>query len=168
MPSGQLDEKNKVKEVAIDFSERWKTHVGFPRRDRSGGGYFGNIGENCWATNPDKDPKASSQLITKIKKEANKQDATISESYDKIKGRELHFDGGTTWSIHQLLTLAFGTGGSAWVFLKFVKPLILQWLKNRGGRSVMIKSGDHEIIVTGSNDIDKAVAALKALEANSS
>ncbi|HEX6368541.1 MAG TPA: hypothetical protein VF006_06405 [Longimicrobium sp.] len=74
-----------------------------------------------------------------------------------------HFDGSDATHVLVHVSLVFG-GGKAFVdFLKFAQPLVLQWLKNRGGRSITIKANGNSIRVTGVNDLSQAVAAIERL-----
>ena len=66
----------------------------------------------------------------------------------------------TTYTIVAAATTAFVA------FLKYVSPLLREWLRNRGSRSLRIKSGDKEIEFKGSlsdKDIEKGLATLQAL-----
>jgi hypothetical protein len=96
-----------------------------------------------------------------------KQDIEISERIDAIAdwyGRVTHpnaaghfFDPGT-------LTLLLGSGGVAVAFIRAARDVIVQWLKNRAGRSFSIELDGVSINVRGSADIDAVLARLEERE----
>ena len=55
-------------------------------------------------------------------------------------------------------------GGGAAVLIKAVKDLLLQWLKNKGTRTIQIQKGDVSVSVTGENDFQKALEMVERLK----
>ncbi|HEX8148008.1 MAG TPA: hypothetical protein VF591_12580 [Pyrinomonadaceae bacterium] len=143
-------------EVTIQLTQRWETHAGFDRHKAE---------ETYWTTYEDVDPRTSSSLKEKIKKAAKKEHAIFSEKADSYRRTGVHsVDGGHTLVSWETLNIIFGTTGAAFGFLRFVKPIILEWIKNSSNRSVTIKKGDLEIRISGTNDIDKALKAIQELK----
>lgn len=71
-----------------------------------------------------------------------------------------HFDGGITYSITQTLVALGGVGAIAGL-LKAAQPMIVQWLKNRAGRTIKVKHGTTTIEV---GTVEQLETTLKALE----
>lgn len=76
-----------------------------------------------------------------------------------IQGRR-NFDGGTTFTLTETL-LALGGVGAIAGLLRAAQPMIVQWLKNRGGRGIKVKNGKSTIEV---DTVEQLEAALKLLE----
>lgn len=50
------------------------------------------------------------------------------------------------------------------IFLKYMRDLLLQWLENRGGRSMTIEVDSMKITVTGAVDVDRALTVLRKMQ----
>jgi len=62
------------------------------------------------------------------------------------------------------IAISIATLGGGTVFLKMSRDVLIQWLKNRAGRSITLKRGDTSVILHGINDVDAAIATMNELE----
>ena len=114
---------------------------------------------------PDDDLAQSQQLTTEMEKVARNNDGEIRHDSERLDDSDIRFlEGITPATIIDTITILFGTGGAAYAFIETVRPIVIQWMKNRSSRSVTVKKGNLEIKIEGSGDLDKAVKALKVIE----
>ncbi|WNJ17863.1 effector-associated constant component EACC1 [Pontibacter sp. G13] len=100
-----------------------------------------------------------------FKAEAEAQDAEIEHVTKHLgTGSARNFDGGMDTNVLQTLSIIFGSGGLALAYLAALKPLIVEWLKNRNGRTMRIKKGEVEIELKGLQDFEEAITVLKRLD----
>jgi len=72
-----------------------------------------------------------------------------------------HFYGGGFIEHWEHIQTAFATTAAAGAFLGAAKGWLLQWLKNKGNRSVKFKKGDLEIQVHGTDDIARILKTIE-------
>lgn len=145
-------EKNLSKDtvIRIEFHDSYTHHLGL--RDES---------STYWPE--DANPGVSYSLIKSIKEEAGKLDAEISEdtkSYEPPVKKQ-YFDMGFDIEYIEYLKILFGSGGALLAYLKVIRPIIVQWMKNRAGRSAEVEVGDIKVKIKGSNDVDKVITLLE-------
>jgi hypothetical protein len=151
--------------LQVDLMDENTVHMGM---DRSTGEPV-----HTESRGPDANADESVQLRGRIEAEAQSAGGTVErESITRHEGgpgggsaRRNYFDGGFDTTMIEHCALMFGSGGAGIVFLKTAGPALVQWLKNRGSRSVRIKYGDAEVSLTGTNDISTAIEAIEKLAA---
>ena len=115
----------------------------------------------------DENPAQSRSNLDQLKNLALQNGASLEHKKEDREpfAKKDHFDSG--YDILRAVEWAFTfvAGGGAVGVLAAAKPYILGWLTNRTGRSVKIKRGDVEIEIKGTDDLEKAIAALEKLEA---
>ncbi|HKB64948.1 MAG TPA: hypothetical protein VKC61_03770 [Pyrinomonadaceae bacterium] len=84
------------------------------------------------------------------------------ESPDRglIHPPEAHLDGAYSDLLYQVGTWT-STAVAAIGLIKAMQPSLVQWLKNRGPRTLLVKIGTSEISVQGEQDIAKVVQLLE-------
>lgn len=113
-----------------------------------------------------------------------KLDEAVSASQGKINRQRTIKDGGLrqgAWGsgphgstaiesirlISDVIEISF-QGAVGAVFLKYARDLLIQWMKNRAGRTLTVEVEGVKISVTGEMDIDDAWAALAKIRAEKS
>ena len=134
---------------------------------------------------PDSDPRESKQLLAEVRAAAKSIGGEVTHEHRIETHRDtvetpgvsrptvprVHRDylnpGVTTHDLEQWkivlssssVLVAFVTAGGA---------ALLQWMKNRGSRSVRVRHGDVEITINGTDDLRRAVDAVNALQSDRS
>jgi hypothetical protein len=111
--------------------------------------------------------KGSAAVIETVTSAAAHLGGTMNTSCDCFEHKnrsENNFDGGITSTLTNNFIFLFGSGGAGWLFFKEIKPLLLQWLKNKESRSVTVKRGDISIVIKGENDLEKVTQAIGVLD----
>lgn len=116
----------------------------------------------------DKNIVESSKIISSLKEKVTLEEGSVDEEKrieeQLKKNRPVHFDGGITEYITDNLIISFTAAGGATALLKFGKDVFIQWMKNRGGRSIKIKVGEFEVEIKGTNDIKKAMDVIEKIK----
>jgi hypothetical protein len=139
--------------TTIELCDQWAVHSGW---DRATGDPFTEFGE------PDLDTARSDSLKREIRALGEQAHALVDEHHSSRESSARHFDMGITTSYTDIVQLVFGAGGAA-AFIKGAKPMLLEWLKNRGSRQLIVKKGDFEVTVTGAS-LEDAITAVERLE----
>lgn len=109
----------------------------------------------------DHNPVASADLSRKIWDEAVKRGITPTTREERHKPpvQISRYDFASITEIVKSAAVAT-TGGVAISILRSIQPHLAQWLKNRAGRTVTIKTRDYEITAKGDLDIENALREL--------
>jgi len=105
----------------------------------------------------------SMKFITKRAEEINLAVTRKSKSHDMTKLMP-SCDGGPTSNLIEIISIAFGSGGIFLTYFEIVKPIIIEWLKNRNGRSIKIKSENKELEINGIKSLDEVLNFIKELD----
>ncbi|MDD3080190.1 MAG: hypothetical protein PHH37_13980 [Paludibacter sp.] len=149
--------------IKIELVDRYAEHLGCDARSESQSG--------LWYSPADKNRNESHKALEKINHHAQKLDLnTQRNSYAQEQKGVRCFDMGTITNITDTTLITGTTTAVAAIilFLREIKPLILEWIKNRGSRSVKIEIDGVKIEVTGHNDIDKIIEKIKRLKSSDS
>lgn len=121
----------------------------------------------------DADPSQSVRLFSEIKSAAKAAGAKMAGGEEvRTERDELGRDGPFRADYYDAgqdivrigeWAIAFGSSGALILFLRTSGTALVQWLKNRGSRSVTVKYGDIEVALRGSNDLEKALEAVEQL-----
>jgi hypothetical protein len=90
-------------------------------------------------------------------------DAQISRLISEAGGTKAKPQWRFSWGASSL-TLTFSLAGVAAVALRSSKDILVQMLKNRAARKIVVKYDGKEISITGSDDIDLVLNKLERLE----
>lgn len=83
------------------------------------------------------------------------------EDGDIIEVRQAGQGGGPDWA--ELGHMLFWSVAAASIFIKAARPVLLEFLKNKRSRSIIIRTGKSEIVLSG-DDPEKVLEVLKLIE----
>jgi hypothetical protein len=122
------------------------------------------------AREKEKDPEFNA-LYAEIRDECTAAAATVTQTRDsRDDTRRQFYGGGYIEIIRHAMNIAFPTAtaaGAAAAFLKYLQPILLQWMKKDGMRGINIKTKNASITVKGDNDVQKVLLILERLDEKS-
>jgi len=113
----------------------------------------------------DEDPSGSAHLMQSIQKTCAEMSIAVTDDVERVELDDSRYFIGVT-AADIVTTIAASTASAAVMvaLLKAVREWVAQWLKNRGSRSVDLRIGDRVIKIRGSNDINRAIEALRSVD----
>lgn len=144
-------------DITITLSEMSETTHGFdPRRGEP----------TTTHAFSDNDPLESEALLSEIVGWAENNNIEVSKKADShVDDREKHFGGALTTIVFAKVLMSVGAAGAGIAFLNATRDLAVQWMKNRGGRSISITdSTGKSVSISGDDDFEKALKILNELQ----
>lgn len=119
------------------------------------------LGETGMKTEPpDSHPIESDNILSEIRKEAEKLNLTTKDDRLSVKDKANRYDGAIATHICNSL-IAVGTSGAAIALMNKIEPILLQWMKNRGTRTVTVKKADWSVTMKGGGNPRKLIEQLQ-------
>jgi len=152
--NNKKNKADKLFEISVHLQDSYKQHLGMSNGDP--------IEYNDME---DKDYNESKALYETLQSIAKKEKAKVKIDHNSFQHKGIHYyDGGIDTTFIQTAIMAFSSAGGAAVFFKLAKDVLLKWMDNASRRSVKLKVDDIEVEIKGSNDVERAFAALEKLE----
>lgn len=152
-----MESKEQAMQAEIVISISTEIHIGMDERTRQ---VLSDEGlRRVWEEQ--RDYALGLQMLSRIAAEAGGAGVEVKRNSQRYRDDNArHFDGGITHYISETLVALGGLAGIAAV-IKSVQPILVQWLKNKGGRKIEIKVGESHIKIEGDVDIQRFLVDME-------